>query len=90
LRDKFRAWLSPPDPSINHNTACEIHHGETATWFIEGSTFQEWKENGSLLWIRGNRMVLSPLSLIIIDSFPGFAAGAGKSILWYVVSRLFP
>jgi len=48
---------------MNHNTACEIHHDETATWFIQGSTFREWKENGSLLWIRGNRMLLPLLSL---------------------------
>jgi hypothetical protein len=30
------------------------------------------------------------LAFIIIDSFPEFTAGAGKSILWYAVSRLFP
>jgi len=54
LQDKLRIWLSPPDPSFNHNTACEIHHRDTAMWFIQGTTFREWKENGSLLWIRGN------------------------------------
>jgi hypothetical protein len=59
-KSKFRAWLSPPDPSINHNTACDIHHNGTASWFIQDSRFREWKENGgSLLWIRGNRMFLS-------------------------------
>ncbi|KAI0280253.1 hypothetical protein BC826DRAFT_963212 [Russula brevipes] len=54
LRQNFWTWLSPPDPSINHNTACKTQQSGTARWFIEGSTFREWKENGSLLWIRGN------------------------------------
>ena len=31
-----------------------------------------------------------PLSAVMtINFFPDFSAGAGKSILWYVVSRLF-
>ncbi|KAH9985049.1 ankyrin repeat-containing domain protein, partial [Russula compacta] len=51
---ELRTWLSPPDPSINHNTACETQHDGTARWFIQGSTFRDWKKNGSLLWIRGN------------------------------------
>ncbi|KAI0289213.1 hypothetical protein BC826DRAFT_957470 [Russula brevipes] len=54
LRQSFRTWLPPPDPSINHITACKDQQSGTARWFIEGSTFREWKENGSLLWIRGN------------------------------------
>ncbi|KAI0288057.1 hypothetical protein BC826DRAFT_721154, partial [Russula brevipes] len=54
LRQNFRSWLSPPDPSVNHNTACKSQHSGTCKWFIEGSTYGEWKKNGSLLWIRGN------------------------------------
>jgi len=54
LQEKLRTWLSPPDPSINHNTAHKTQHSGTATWLIEGDTFREWKKNGSLLWIRGN------------------------------------
>jgi len=46
-------WLTPPDPSTNHNIACEAHHNGTAQWFIQGSTFSEWKALGSLLWIHG-------------------------------------
>ena len=55
LREKFRTWLSHPDPSINHNTACDIQHEGTAMWFIQGNTFNDWRENSSLLWISGNR-----------------------------------
>ncbi|KAF8482388.1 hypothetical protein DFH94DRAFT_690590 [Russula ochroleuca] len=53
-QEKLRLWLSRPDPSVNHNTACKTQHGGTATWFTQGSIFQDWKKNGSLLWIRGN------------------------------------
>ncbi|KAH9985038.1 hypothetical protein BJV74DRAFT_988733 [Russula compacta] len=54
LQEKFQSWLSPPDPSLNHNTACKTQHDGTATWLIQGDTFRDWKKNGSLLWIRGN------------------------------------
>ncbi|KAF8500753.1 ankyrin repeat-containing domain protein [Russula emetica] len=53
-RKELRQWLAPPNPSINHNTACNTQHDGTAEWFIQGSTFDQWKTNGSLLWIRGN------------------------------------
>ena len=44
-----------PNPSVNHNFACDIQHEGTAVWFVQGSKFDEWKKKGSLLWIRGNR-----------------------------------
>ena len=54
--ERFLKWLSPPDPSTNHNIACGTHHKKTATWFFQGSIFQEWKSSGSLLWIHGKRV----------------------------------
>ena len=61
LRQDLRRWLSPPDPSTNHNIACNAHHKGTATWFFEGRTYKEWKSTGSesLLWIHGKRVSLS-------------------------------
>ncbi|KAH9073507.1 hypothetical protein EDB83DRAFT_78369 [Lactarius deliciosus] len=53
LRESLRRWAVPPDPSTNHNIACDIHHGGTAEWFFQGSIFTEWKSAGSLLWIYG-------------------------------------
>ena len=50
-------WLSPPDPSTNHNIACGTHHKKTATWFFQGNIFREWKSTGSLLWIHGKRLL---------------------------------
>jgi hypothetical protein len=55
LRESIHKWLSPPDPSTNHNIACGTHHKKTATWFFEGSIYKEWKSKGSLLWIHGKR-----------------------------------
>jgi len=58
LQQNLRRWLSPQDPSTNHNIACNAHHKGTATWFFEGSTYKEWKSTSSesLLWVHGKRV----------------------------------
>ncbi|KAH9165684.1 hypothetical protein EDB89DRAFT_2133058 [Lactarius sanguifluus] len=53
LRQELRKWVSPPDPSTNHNIACEASHKQTAEWFFQGNKMNEWKSTGSLLWIHG-------------------------------------
>jgi hypothetical protein len=55
LRDYLLRWLSPPDPSTNHNIACKAHHNGTAEWFFRGSIFSQWKSTGSFLWIHAKR-----------------------------------
>ena len=55
----LRTWLSPSDPSTNHNIARKAQHEGTAVWFFQGSIFIEWKSTGSLLWIHGKRAFLS-------------------------------
>ena len=56
LQENFRRWLSPPDPSINYNTALNAHHEGSAEWFIHGDTYLKWRmSTGSLLWIHGKR-----------------------------------
>jgi len=55
IRDSIHKWLSPPDPSKNHNIACSTHHKKTANWFFQGRIYQEWKSTGSLLWVHGKR-----------------------------------
>lgn len=58
-QEEFRRWLSPPDPSINHNIAWKAHHKGSAEWFIHGNTYRQWKmSTGSLLWIHGKRMYI--------------------------------
>ena len=55
LRDNLLRWLSPSDPSANHNIASKAHHDGTALWFFQGGLFNEWKSAGSFLWIHGKR-----------------------------------
>src|SRR5260370_32101806 len=60
LRQDLDRWLSPADPSRNHNIACNAHHEGTAAWFFNGSTYKEWKSSSeSLLWVHGKRGSLS-------------------------------
>jgi len=59
MRQDLHSWLSPPDSSMNHNIACNAHHEGTATWFFQGSMFEEWRSTPSLLWIHGKRMLPS-------------------------------
>jgi hypothetical protein len=63
LRDSLLRWLSPPDPSINHNIACKAHHHGTAQWFFQGSIFNQWKSTGSFLWLHGKRAFLHPFTV---------------------------
>ncbi|KAH9032106.1 hypothetical protein EDB84DRAFT_1438706 [Lactarius hengduanensis] len=53
IKQFLREWLSPADPSSNHNIAQKAQHKGTAVWFFQGSIFIEWKSAGSLLWIHG-------------------------------------
>ncbi|KAN0129377.1 hypothetical protein V8E53_012861 [Lactarius tabidus] len=49
----LRSWLSPADPSTNHNIARKAHHNGTAAWLFQGQIIIKWKSIGSLLWIHG-------------------------------------
>ena len=64
LRDNLLRWLSPPDPSINHNIASKAHHNGTSQWFFHGRMFKEWKATGSFLWVHGKRGFLQILAFI--------------------------
>ena len=83
FRESVHKWLSPPDPSTNHNIACGTHNKKTANWFFQGSIFQDWKSSGSLLWINGKRLSrrLSNLTLLTASYI---IAGSGKSVIWFV------
>jgi len=58
LRERLRIWLSPPNPSINHNFACDAQHQGSAQWFFSGSIFSQWKSTGPFLWVHGKRTYL--------------------------------
>jgi len=52
-RERIHKWLSPPDPSTNHNIACATHLKRTATWFFKGRILRKWKRKGGILWVHG-------------------------------------
>jgi Cdc6-like AAA superfamily ATPase len=52
--DKMFQWLSPSDPSVNHNKALSQRHDGTGRWFIEGERLQSFREGQtSFLWLYG-------------------------------------
>ncbi|KAH9178051.1 hypothetical protein EDB89DRAFT_2239757, partial [Lactarius sanguifluus] len=53
--ERFRGWLTPPDPSTNHTNACRTQHDCTAAWVFDDDIFKDWEssQSGSLLWIHG-------------------------------------
>ncbi|KAI9432166.1 hypothetical protein H4582DRAFT_1777605, partial [Lactarius indigo] len=87
LRRDLRNWISPPDPSINFNTACGAHHEGTATWLTWGDAFNRWRADGCLLWIHGKRTrsqaVISSSSVIIRDIEDVCNAGFASMAYFY-------
>ena len=74
LIKSLREWVSPPNPSTNHDIASDIHQEGSAQWFFEGSMFDEWKSMGSLLWIYGKRTFFrffTDRTLITLYAFSG-------------------
>ena len=61
LQQDIIKWLSPPDPWKNHHISRVSRHSKSAAWFIQGSTFSEWKASevqSSSLWIHGKRPLI--------------------------------
>ncbi|KAH9031156.1 hypothetical protein EDB85DRAFT_1385129 [Lactarius pseudohatsudake] len=85
MRQELRKWVSPPDPSTNHNIACDASHRQTADWFFEGSKIKQWKSTGSLLWIHGKpgagKSILC--SSVIQDAFVLRDAGLASVAYFY-------
>jgi hypothetical protein len=65
LQWDVKQWLSPPDPSMNHNFVSKARHSGTAAWFFESDELTEWKATGSLLWIHGKRMFSKPPTSVL-------------------------
>ena len=55
-QQKILHWLSPPDPSVNQNSAHKKQQLTTGAWFLNSSEFAKWKANSnSFLWLHGIR-----------------------------------
>ena len=51
---KVERWLSPPDPSTNHNKALQQRHEGSGLWFLQSDAFAKWRtQRNSFLWLNG-------------------------------------
>jgi len=64
LLEEVQTWLSPPNPTTNHDVARDARHEGTAQWFLQGEIFKTWKSAGSLLWVHGKRMFCFSVSMV--------------------------
>jgi len=64
LLEVVQRWLSPPNPTTNHDVTREARLEGTAQWFLQGKLFKTWKSAGSLLWIHGKRVFCFSVSMI--------------------------
>ncbi|KAH9971096.1 hypothetical protein BGW80DRAFT_1446595 [Lactifluus volemus] len=77
-------WLSPPDPSKNHNMACEARHDGTTTWLTQSNTFVNWQSSGSLLWVCGNPGAgKTVICSSIIDYIDGMRESGSASLAFF-------
>ncbi|KAJ7059427.1 hypothetical protein C8F01DRAFT_1295200 [Mycena amicta] len=54
LDGSIRSWLKAPDARTNHNTAWELHDGNTGNWLLRSFEYKSWKStSSSLFWING-------------------------------------
>ncbi|KAH9963654.1 hypothetical protein BJV74DRAFT_799719 [Russula compacta] len=75
---------SPPDPSVNYNTASDAHHEGTALWFTQSNAFKNWKQSGSFLWIHGKPgSGKSVLSSSIIQDIKDISNGESAHIAYF-------
>ena len=75
LQDLQR-WLTPPDPSTNHDIAYSSQHERTAVWVFNENIYQEWESSGALLWLHGKG--LSLCSRVDISRDDSSRSGLGK------------
>ena len=54
----LQGWLTPPDPSTNHDIAYSSQHERTAVWVFKENIYQEWESSGVLLWLHGKGLSL--------------------------------
>jgi hypothetical protein len=78
LQMDVQHWLSPPDPSENHEFVWKAHHTGNSAWFFESKVFAEWKASGSFLWIHGKRRFSLLLTCACINGFFVVQPGQGK------------
>ena len=72
----LHGWLTPPDPSTNHDIAYSSQHERTAVWVFNENIYQEWESSGALLWLHGKG--LSLYSRVDMSPDDSSRSGLGK------------
>ncbi|KAF5327933.1 hypothetical protein D9758_018989 [Tetrapyrgos nigripes] len=82
---KGTEWITAPDPLENFRIAYPKIVENTGTWLLEDKSFQNWKTNGSLLWLQGKAGTGKTfLCTNIIDNF---RKGANPVVFYYFDTR---
>ncbi|KAJ3766622.1 hypothetical protein FB446DRAFT_708486 [Lentinula raphanica] len=66
---KLQDWLNAPDCSINYSTALNRRVDGTGQWILKDPTYLVWKEQGSVLWIQGQDVIILVLKLVLKDCY---------------------
>ena len=79
-------WLSPPDPSTNHQKGLKLRQADTGLWFLESEQYAEWKASpSSFIWLYGipecGKTILS--STIIEDVLQYCINNPGKAAAYF-------
>ncbi|KAJ6548674.1 hypothetical protein B0H19DRAFT_1379043 [Mycena capillaripes] len=54
VKEKLEKWLrSPPEMAEKQHDTERLRKDGTGRWFLEGTQFIEWEDNGGSLWIEG-------------------------------------
>lgn len=85
-RDGILRWLSPPDPSTNHQKALKLRQADTGLWFLGNERYSEWKASPcSFIWLHGipgcGKTVLS--STIIEDVLQHCTNDPGIAVAYF-------
>ncbi|KFY95523.1 hypothetical protein V500_02750 [Pseudogymnoascus sp. VKM F-4518 (FW-2643)] len=83
---EIRQWLSPPDPSVNHQKWCKERQEDTGLWFLNSEEYIKWKTDAaSIIWLYGipgsGKTILS--STIIQDVFQHCIGDPGKVVAYF-------
>ena len=84
-KQQILQWLAAPDPSANHNKACQTKQRETGRWFIESANYINWKSHkSSFLWLHGipgcGKTVLCST---VVDDIASTCHVGGRKVLAY-------
>ncbi|THV63542.1 hypothetical protein D6D28_10596, partial [Aureobasidium pullulans] len=82
---QMKNWLSPSDPSINHQQALDLRHEGTGLWLLEDDVYKLWKTRpSSFLWLHAFAGAgKTVLSATIIEDLQRDCVISGNIVYFY-------